>query len=281
MWGLRFSGLVLQVFLAIGILGCSDSSDLPNQAACGTETTGVTSNGGPEQFGVPVTPAVYLINFLFLYIANPGDAANMPAYTAPLPTELVACLRQTPTGCPWEEYKRYFDLDGTGGSSPTPSRCECEWQPNCQLPDFQELAPRRYQVPGQINRPLGMARAAEMARLLGVDDSMILSDGEYQCVIGTEPRTNDQEIIFECVADLTDSIGNADIPLSSYGLDISPDGLLRSNCAPRGALPRVQRTPGGAFGEDHGRVRGGGEVPRAGDANAIPRVRRVRQRVSE
>jgi hypothetical protein len=179
-----------------------------------------------------VTPAVYLINFLFLYMAHPEDAANLPAYMAPLPTELVACLRQNPTGCPWEEYERYFDLDDTGGSSPTPSRCECEWQPDCQLPDFQELAPTRYQVPSQINRPLGGTRAAEIARLLGIEDSMVLSDDQYQCVIGTEPRTKDQEIIFECIADLTNSIGNADIPLSSYGLDISPEGLLRSNCAP-------------------------------------------------
>jgi hypothetical protein len=34
-----------------------------------------------EPYGAPVTP-VYLINFLFLYMANPHVAANMPAYRA-------------------------------------------------------------------------------------------------------------------------------------------------------------------------------------------------------
>ena len=227
-----FPRLALHALLAIGILECSNSSTPPSPSHCGTETTGATSEGGSEYFGVPLTPGVYLINFLFLYIANPEDAANMPAYMAPLPSEFVACLRETPAGCPWEDYKQYFDLDGPGSAPPTSSRCECEWQAECQLPDFQELSAGRYQVPAQINQPLGMTRAKEMARLLGIEDSMLLTEDEYHCVIGTEPRTDDQEIIVECVANLTNSTGNADIPLSSYGLDISPDGLLRSNCAP-------------------------------------------------
>lgn len=187
---------------------------------------------GTEQFGVPLTPAVYLINFLFLYMANPDDAANMPAYMAPLPPAFVTCLRENPTGCPWDEYEQYFVLGEPGGPTRATSRCQCQWLPDCQLPDLQELSAQRYEVPGQINQPLGAARAAEMARVLGLDDSMVLSDDEYECVIGTEPRTPNQEIIFECIGDLTNSIGNADVPLSSYGLDITSDGLLRSNCAP-------------------------------------------------
>ena len=229
---IRFPGLASHALLAIGILECSNSSTPPSSDRCGTETTGATSEGGTEYFAVPVTPGVYLINFLFLYSANPEDAANMPAYMAPLPTELVACLRETPTGCAWEDYKQYFDVGGTASAAPTSLGCECDWQTDCQLPDFQELSPGRYQVPAQINEPLGMVRAVEMARLLGLEDRMVLSKEEYDCVIGAAPRTEDQEIIFECVADLTNSTGNADIPLSSYGLDISPDGLLRSNCAP-------------------------------------------------
>jgi len=225
----RGGTLALCSLFLVAIAGCSDTTDLPPPSPCeGTTDTSV----GTEQFGVPLTPAVYLINFLFLYMANPDDAANMPAYMAPLPPEFVTCLRENPTGCPWEEYERYFDLGDTGDSTRATSRCQCAWLPDCEIPDFRELSPRRYEFSSQINQPLGATRAAEIARVLGVDESMVLSDEEYQCVIGSEPRTPDQAIIFECVGDLTNSIGNADIPLSSYGLDITSDGLLRSNCAP-------------------------------------------------
>ena len=224
------AGLALHSILAIGVSACSDASSVPDPTPCRTEPTEAISDGGLEQFGVPVTPAVYLINFLFLYMANPEHAADMPAFMAPLPGELATCLRSNPAGCPREEYERFFERDDADGADH--ARCACEWQPDCQLPDFEGLAPRRYQLPEQINQPLGLARAEEIAHRLGVGPDMILSDEEYRCVIGTEPRTETQEIIFECVADLTNSIGNAEIPLSSYGLDVSPDGLLRSNCAP-------------------------------------------------
>jgi hypothetical protein len=42
--------------------------------------------------GVVVTPAVYLINFLPLYISNPNEATNMPAYRTPIPADLSDCL---------------------------------------------------------------------------------------------------------------------------------------------------------------------------------------------
>jgi hypothetical protein len=62
---------------------------------------------------------------------------------------------------------------------------------------------------------------------------MILTPAEYQCLIGTpEKRTEDQKTINSCIGNLTNSNGNSAIPLSSYGLSVSPQGDVRSNCAP-------------------------------------------------
>ena len=57
------------------------------------------SKAATEFYAPSVTPAIYLINFLFLYIANPDVAANLPAYKAPIPQPVVDCLNQNPTGC--------------------------------------------------------------------------------------------------------------------------------------------------------------------------------------
>ena len=77
-----------------------------------------------------------------------------------------------------------------------------------------------------------MDRAERLARLLGIDESMILTDAEYQCTIGTPPRNQDQQTIFSCIGNLTNSKGNTDIPLSSYGLSITDQGDVQSDCAP-------------------------------------------------
>src|SRR5207245_4351923 len=61
---------------------------------------------------------------------------------------------------------------------------------------------------------------------------MILTDLEYHCVIGAPPRPPDREIIFRCIYNLTNSNGNAAIPLSSYGLNVTEQGDVRSICAP-------------------------------------------------
>ena len=53
-----------------------------------------------EPYGVGVTPAVYLVNFMLMYIANPNEAANMPAFRAPVPSSFADCLHTYPTGCP-------------------------------------------------------------------------------------------------------------------------------------------------------------------------------------
>ena len=61
---------------------------------------------------------------------------------------------------------------------------------------------------------------------------MILTPSEYHCLIGIPPRPPDRETIFRCIYNLTNSNGNAAIPLSSYGLNVTEQGYVRSVCAP-------------------------------------------------
>src|SRR5216117_4438810 len=62
-----------------------------------------------EVYAPSVTPAIYLVNFIILYMANPDLASYMTAYKAPIPQPLVDCLEQNPMGCPYAAYRRYFD----------------------------------------------------------------------------------------------------------------------------------------------------------------------------
>src|SRR5215208_7334767 len=64
---------------------------------------------GNEVYSPFLTPAIYLVNFLLVYMANPDIAAYMPAYKAPVPQPVVDCLEQNPTGCPYADYRQYFN----------------------------------------------------------------------------------------------------------------------------------------------------------------------------
>ncbi len=84
-----------------------------------------------------------------------------------------------------------------------------------------------------------MDRANRLAGLLGINKSMILTDQEYECTIGIPPRDDDRKTIFACINNLSNSNGNTNIPLSSYGLAITDDrngdvpaGYAQSLCAP-------------------------------------------------
>ena len=179
-----------------------------------------------EVYAPSVTTAVYLVNFMLLYIANPGLAAYMPAYKAPIPQPLVDCLEQNPTGCPWAHYRQYFDEQVFDNR-------KCFWPDVCQEhARWASLAPRKLTRREQLNEPIGKRRADQLAHVLGIDEGMILTDAEYHCVIGTPPRDHDREIIFRCIYNLTNSNGNAAIPLSSYGLNVTEEGDVRSICAP-------------------------------------------------
>jgi hypothetical protein len=179
-----------------------------------------------EVYAPSVTTAIYLVNFILLYMANPDIAAYMPAYRAPIPQPVVDCLEQNPTGCPWADYRRYFDEQVFDNR-------ECFWPDVCQEnARWASLAPRKVRRREQLNEPLGRRRADQLAHLLGMDERMILTSTEYQCLIGTPPRDPDREIIFRCIYNLTNSNGNAAIPLSSYGLNVTEQGNVRSICAP-------------------------------------------------
>src|SRR6058998_2739456 len=94
---------------------------------------------GPD-YGVALTPAVYFVNFLFMYFSNPDNAGNMPAYRAPIPRALATCLLEHPEGCRYADYHQYFNgqtffSDGNRGNV-------CRWTSACELePSFQNLAP--------------------------------------------------------------------------------------------------------------------------------------------
>lgn len=184
-----------------------------------------------EPFGVAVTPGVYLANFLLLYFSSPELGANMPAYMTAIPQEVYQCLVENPKGCPYPDMAKYFAEQALeiGGSR----NKNTFWPSSCQIdPRWQALAPPVYRQPGQINQPLGRKKADQLARALGMDQEMILTDEQYLCQIGTPPRDSDRKIIFNCSKDLTNSNGNSVIPLSSYGLSLNEKGEVRSNCAP-------------------------------------------------
>ena len=185
-----------------------------------------------EFYGPPISPAIYLVNFLLLYMVNPSVAANMPAYKAPIPKAVVACLEQNPSGCPYAAFEHLFDKQTSRNRRLQPNKCF--WPVECQLEGkFVRLAPHRARRGKQINKPLGIERAAQLARALGMDESMILTEKQYRCLIGTPGnRTPDQQTFFQCIRQLTNSKGNAAIPLSSYGLYVNEEGDVRSVCAP-------------------------------------------------
>ena len=206
--------LAIAVFLCAGPLAAQ-----PAEASRGHDVSN-------KVYAPSLTPAIYLVNFVFLYMAKPDLAAYLPAYKAPVPQPIVDCLEQHPEGCPYSDYSRYFDelFDNR----------ECFWPEACQeAATFARLAPRKVTRREQLNEPLGRRRADQLAHLLGMDAGMILTDAEYNCLIGTPPRPPVRDIIFRCIYDLTNSNGNAMIPLSSYGLNVTEQGVLRSVCAPQ------------------------------------------------
>jgi hypothetical protein len=152
----------------------------------------------------------------------------MPAFKAPIPQPVVDCLEQNPTGtgCPYADYKQFFDEQIFDNR-------KCFWPDKCQeAAKWAHLAPSKVRQAEDINAPLGRKRADQIAHVLGMDEGMILTEREYHCVIGIPPRDRYREIIFRCIYNLTNSKGNAVIPLSSYGLNVTEEGNIRSICAP-------------------------------------------------
>lgn len=79
---------------------------------------------------------------------------------------------------------------------------------------------------------MGLERANSIAQSLRINKSMILTDVEWQCTLGQPPRDETQRIIASCLSNLTNSNGNTNIPLSSFGLALDDKGDVQSLCAP-------------------------------------------------
>src|SRR6266403_2524728 len=221
--------LAIAVFLSAGTLAAQ-----PVEASRGHDVAN-------EVYAPSVTAAVYLVNFVFLYMANPDLAAYLPAYKAPIPQPIVDCLEQNPTGCPYADYRRYFDEQVFDNR-------ECFWPDVCQEnARWASLAPRKLTRRQQLNEPLGRRRADQLAHLLGMDQGMIFTPEEYQCLIA--PGDPDRETIFRCIYNLTNSNGNAVIPLSSYGLNVTEQGDVRSICAPGSPCLEFNKLFGGRLEE--------------------------------
>jgi hypothetical protein len=204
----------------------------------GTHSTGVpvAASGSPSSqgvpFGVPLAPPIYFVNFLFLYFANPATAALMPAYRVPLPPQVYTCLLEHPDGCPYDHMARFFRQQAA--EKKVHRNGHTVWPSSCQTTEpWQPLAPPEYQHPDQINEPLGNEKADQLAQALGIAQDMILTDTEYQCVMGVPPRDPAQEILYACFIDFTASKGNGIVvPFSSYGLNLNEQGNVLSLCAP-------------------------------------------------
>lgn len=221
--------------MALGLLISAWAGSLAAQER-GARMQPETASASPARqtipYGVPLAPPIYFVNFLFLYFANPATAALMPAYRAPLPQQVYKCLVDNPDGCPYDQMARFFRQQADDEN--VSRDVDTAWPPSCQTTEqWQALAPPVYQHPEELNEPLGDERAAQLAQALGIEDDMILTESEYQCVMGAPPRDPAQEILYTCFINFTASKGNGVVvPFSSYGLNLNEKGDVLSLCAP-------------------------------------------------
>ncbi len=227
----------LAIALLIPTLAAAGQSHNDHSASAHDKPWG-SSSETIEPMGMGLAPPVYLVSFMFMYIANPEQAAFMPAYSAALPEEVYGCLHSypfSPENCSYEKMKPYFDAQASQ-AGPVRNH-KTVWPKLCRTDrKWQRLTPNKYRQLEQINEPLGNKRAARMAKLLGIEKDMILTKKQYQCMIA-EPRNVSQDIIYNCTRYLSNSNGNMAgiVPLSSYGLFVGPDENARSLCAPGAA----------------------------------------------
>jgi hypothetical protein len=95
-------------------------------------------------------------------------------------------------------------------------------------------------APTRSTNPWGKKQAEKLAQALRLDHKMPLTDEQYQCLIGRPgPLHPFREQIFLCSIDLTNSNGHAVAPLSSYGLSLDEQRVVRSVCASDGTFEAV------------------------------------------
>lgn len=71
------------------------------------------AGAGTQVVGVPVAPAMWLLNFLLIYALSPTEGAKMPAAWVAIPDEVVSAIEAsvdgpTPGQVPYVEYMEYF-----------------------------------------------------------------------------------------------------------------------------------------------------------------------------
>lgn len=69
----------------------------------------VRPDGSSVWTGMSMAPAIWVVNFCLIYVLNPRLAANMPAFWAPIPTDVADAIYASPTGqVPYRDYMQYF-----------------------------------------------------------------------------------------------------------------------------------------------------------------------------
>ncbi len=68
-----------------------------------------TKGGVSAEVGMSMAPPLWIVNFALIYVLNPVLAAGMPAYWAPIPPQVAAAIKASPTGqVPFSDYAGYF-----------------------------------------------------------------------------------------------------------------------------------------------------------------------------
>lgn len=68
-----------------------------------------TAKGVTTYVGMPMAPAIWIVNFLLIYALSPAKAGHMPAYWQPLPAQVSEAL-QDPSNAGQVPYRRYQHL---------------------------------------------------------------------------------------------------------------------------------------------------------------------------
>jgi hypothetical protein len=68
-----------------------------------------TKGGVTTTVGMSMAPALWLVNFILIYVLNPELAASMPAYWTPIPPTVVNAIKASLTGqVPYSQYRNAF-----------------------------------------------------------------------------------------------------------------------------------------------------------------------------
>ncbi|MFB7873732.1 hypothetical protein ACFC06_00665 [Nocardia sp. NPDC056064] len=62
------------------------------------------------EVGMSMAPPLWIVNFALIYILNPALAAEMPAYSTPIPPPVADAVEASPTGqVPFQDFASYFE----------------------------------------------------------------------------------------------------------------------------------------------------------------------------